>query len=256
MKDAWNPEQYDRFKNERTQPAIDLMAMIRVKPGMNVVDLGCGTGEHTLTLLQKLPNATVQGVDSSQSMLDKADKFSRTGLSFSKVDIQNFGGKPLYDLIFSNAALQWIDDHPQLFTSLVKSLKQGGQLAIQMPSNSDHPSHALAYALAEESPYQEALNGYSRKFPVLAPEAYAELLFKLGCETPDVRLQVYGHILDSSKEVVEWVKGTLLTPFQSRMTPEMFDQFLKEYTTRLMAKLGEGRYFYAFKRVLIWAAVR
>jgi trans-aconitate 2-methyltransferase len=89
---------------------------------------------------------------------------------------------------------------------------------------------------------------------VLAPEVYARLLYDLGFAEQHVRLQVYGHLLPSTGEVVEWLKGSYLTPFREGLAPAFYEEFLHRYRSRLVAALGDHRpYFYPFKRILGWA---
>jgi trans-aconitate 2-methyltransferase len=178
------------------------------------------------------------------------------GLSFEQGDIATWLGEGL-DLVFANASLQWIDDHLNLLARMRTALKSGGQLAFQVPANYRHPSHLLAQQVANESPFIDALDGNApedRGRFVLSPELYADLLYELGAEEQVVRMEVYGHVLDSTDEVVEWVMGTLLTPYRSRLSPEMFEAFVERYRERLIEELGEREpYFYGFRRILCWA---
>ncbi len=136
---------------------------------------------------------------------------------------------------------------------LTDALRNGGQVAVQVPANFDYPSHTVARELAHEEPYREALAGYVREKPVLEPQEYATLLDRLGYREQHVRLQVYVHYLESRAEVVEWVKGSLLTDYQKRMPEALFEQFLAEYRTRLLPRLEDRRpFFYPFKRILFW----
>src|SRR5262249_33562076 len=149
----WNPEQYDRFKRERQQPFFDLLALVRPKSDLTVVDLGCGTGELTHILHERLRARQTRGADNSPAMLAKAEAHRAPGLTFELGDIGEIGAAALagpFDLVFSNAALHWIDDHEALFGRLARTLAEGGQLAVQMPANFDHPSHAIANAIARE----------------------------------------------------------------------------------------------------------
>jgi trans-aconitate 2-methyltransferase len=251
----WNPEQYARFRGERAQPFFDLMALVQPRPRLRIVDLGCGTGELTRELHVHLDAWQTLGIDSSPAMLAKAAAFAGDGLRFEERDIAAFSAEGEYDLVFSNAALQWLPDHEALVRRLVAALTDRGQIAVQVPANVDHPSHVTAFALAGESPFREALGGYARQWPVLAPERYAALLHDLGFRQQHVRLQVYGHELESRETVVEWVRGTLLTDYQRRMPAELWPEFLERYRERLLPQLAETRpFFYPFKRVLFWAS--
>ncbi|HVM96778.1 MAG TPA: hypothetical protein VMT89_10330, partial [Candidatus Acidoferrales bacterium] len=92
-----------------------------------------------------------------------------------------------------------------------------------------------------------------RPSPVLAPEIYSALLDELGYTQQHVRLQVYAHHLASRDEVVEWTKGTTLVPYEQRLSPAMFAQFVEQYRARLLPQLADTRpHLYTFKRILFW----
>ncbi|MBI3259792.1 MAG: methyltransferase domain-containing protein [Ignavibacteriae bacterium] len=250
----WNPEQYDKFKAERSAPVNDLFSLIQIRPGMRAIDLGCGTGEHTRCLADILPESEVLGIDSSPQMLSKSKQFERKGLSFSLGSFEDFDGK--YDLIFSNAALQWSGNHEQLIPSLWEHLNPGGQLAVQMPRNQDHPSHQIAQKLAQTE--------FAEFFPhkkkpterfnwILTIERYAEILFSLDGIDIVAFLKVYPHILENSDAIVEWTKGTLLVPFMEQLPKEQQDSFLKRYSELLHVKFPSSPVFYGFKRILFSA---
>jgi len=248
---TWSPDQYEKFKAERAQPFWDLVALIDPRPRMRIADLGCGTGELTRALHERLHARETIGIDNSASMLAKAQAYVEPALSrlepagepvlrFRHQSIESFNESG-FDLIFSNAALHWVADHEALFRRLAPlSL----QIAVQMPANDDHPSHAIAGEVARE------LGMQPKPVHVLAPERYSQLLFELGFKRQHVRLQIYGHVLPSSEDVIEWVKGTLLTFYESE------PRFMKRYRERLLARIGDQRpYFYTYKRLLICASL-
>jgi len=250
---TWNPTQYERFRDQRSQPFFDLLALVKPKPAMRVVDLGCGTGELTQELHRQLSASTTIGIDSSASMLERAAAVAGGGLTFQRAEIESFDWGDAYDLVFSNAALQWVPDNRKVLAHIARSLAPSGQIAIQVPANDDHPSHAIAAEIAAEEPFRTVLGGYQRESYILAPEGYAALLDELGFAEQHVRLQVYPHRLSSRDDVVEWVKGTLLLAYQKRLSPDLFDQFLARFRDRLFQKLPDTRpLFYPFKRILFW----
>ena len=254
MQSTWDPQQYERYSRERSQPFYDLLSLVRPSREMRVVDLGCGTGELTRELHRRLGASETLGLDSSETMLAESARFEGEGLRFERGDIASWEAAGEYDLVFSNAALQWAPGHEELLGRLTRALRPGGQLAVQAPANYDYPSHTVAAELAGEEPYRAALGGYLPKRPVLDPVEYAALLDRLGYAEQHVRLQVYAHHLDSRADVVEWVKGTLLTDYRKRMPGELYARFLEEYRARLLAQLEDARpFFYPFKRILFWA---
>ena len=252
--DAWSPDCYHRFRTERTRPFDDLLALIRRAPAMRVVDLGCGTAELTRRLHDTLGARDTLAIDSSEAMLERATQ-AGGGLRVERGNIADFNARAEFDLVFSNAALHWVSDHETLFARLAEALTEEGQLAVHVPANFDHPSHTVATAVAEEEPFRTALaGGRHRDDVVLRPEAYATLLHRLGFRAQQVRLQVYAHELAEPGEVVEWTRATLLTSYQRRLPPDVYDRFVARYRERLLAVLGDARpYLFTFKRLLLWA---
>jgi len=245
----WSPEQYERFKAERRQPFDDLLSLIEKQPRMRVADLGCGTGELTRELHDSLSAEETIGIDDSETMLLKAGHFGDEMLRFEKGNIEAFVSDRPFDLIFSNAALHWVPDHEALLGRLTNLLSTRGQLAVQMPDNDDHPSHVVAARVAGR------FGLAPRPVHVLPPARYAERLHQLGYERQHVRMQVYGHVLPSSADVVEWVRGALLTHYEAALPEEKFAEFLTDYRESLAAILGDQTpYFYTYKRILIWGS--
>jgi trans-aconitate 2-methyltransferase len=250
---AWDPQQYTRFEAERAQPFFDLAGLLERDAAMRVADLGCGTGRLTAWLHGELGAVETVGVDASEAMLEQSREHAGGALRFERGDIASWAPEQAFDLVFSNAALQWVEDHEALWVRLAAAVRAGGQLAVQMPANDEHPSHVIARALAQQEPYREHLDGYVRRFPTLVPARYAALLDELGFERQHVRVQVYGHRLPNARAVVEWVKGSLLTAYRDRLPADVYARFLEDYTALLLAELGEREpYFYAFPRILMW----
>jgi trans-aconitate 2-methyltransferase len=219
--------------------------------------LGCGTGELTRVLHERTGASATLGIDSSETMLARTKQHAGGGLSFELEDIASWAPADPLDLVFSNAALHWVDDHSELFARLTKALRPQGQLAVQVPANNDHASHLVAERVAAEEPFREALSGYIRKSPVLPPEHYAVLLDRLGYESQHVRLQIYLHILPEPEAVVDWVRGTLLTDYKRRLPEALYEDFVARYRELLLSELGEDRPFrFTFKRVLLWGRRR
>lgn len=260
MGDAWNPEQYERFRNERSQPFFDLLSLVRPRPGLRVIDLGCGTGELTAELHEKLGASRTQGIDSSGAMLARCAALPPSPtLTFERADIATLASawsrepKERFDLVFSNAALHWLPSHEQLLSQITCAIAPKGQIAVQVPANHDHPTHTIAATIAAEPEYREPLSGYTRTSEVLSPVGYAELLNALGYAEQHVRLVVYAHRLAGRDDVFEWVKGTLLTDYERRLPPAIFQRFTERYRKLLRKVLKDDHpYFFPFKRILLW----
>jgi trans-aconitate 2-methyltransferase len=250
--DGWDPAQYNQFAQEREQPFWDLARLVRATPSPVVVDLGCGDGRLTARLAETLEVESMLGVDSSSAMIDDALAHASDTVRFERDDIGSWQRPGSFDVIFANASMQWVPDHPALLARWSDSLRARGQLAVQVPANADHPSHLIAAELARELLSDPPPDVVAEN--VLAPERYATILDDLGFDEQHVRLSVYAHHLGSTADVVEWVKGTTLTRFKEPLGEDGWRNFVALYQTRLLAELGHSSpYFYPFKRILMWA---
>ncbi|MCU1391643.1 MAG: Trans-aconitate 2-methyltransferase [Ilumatobacteraceae bacterium] len=254
----WNPQQYGKFADERSQPFRDLLALIQPSPIERAVDLGCGSGELTALAAAQLDVGAITGLDNSPAMLAAAAVHAGDGLSFADAEIGSWTSAPVFDLVLANASMQWVPDHAGVLGRWTAALRPGGQLAVQVPANAAMPSHRIAGEVAREEPFLSAF-GPAGPPPdpvgenVLTPEAYASLLYGLGFEAQHVRLQVYPHVLANTHAVVEWVRGTTLTRFQKLLEPALFAEFLRAYDERLVAEVGVHEpYFFPFRRILMW----
>jgi trans-aconitate 2-methyltransferase len=251
---SWSPEQYNRFRRERMQPFDDLVGLIEVRPAMRIVDLGCGTGELTALLAERFPGSTVLGIDTSPEMLAQAAGHASERVRFEAADIASFDGYGQFDLVFSHAAFQWVPDNEGLMQRILSQMPSGAQLAVQMPKNDGHISHRLAADVAREEPFAGWLGGYVRHSEALSLERYAEILHAHGMQRTVSSELIYGHDMGAAADVVEWVKGTLLTAYLDRLSPEQGETFVGRYQERLQAELGpQSPYFYAFRRMLLAA---
>ena len=255
MSDTWNPAQYEKFRAEREQPFVDLAAMIRPAPGLRIVDLGCGTGRLTRRLHTELAAGGTLGVDRSPRMLEQARADGDLpGLRFETGDIEGFAPTSPVDVVFSNAAFHWVADHRALIARLASLIAPGGQLVFQVPAAHETPSHVVAEELTRIEPFASGFRGWHRPQPVLTPLEYANLLFHSGFEEQQVKLVVYPHVLGSRNEVVEWMKGTLLTEYERHLPNGLFGLFVERYCERLLPRLEDTRpFFFPFPRILCWA---
>ena len=251
---AWNPEVYNQFKSERSAPFYDLLALLKVRPGLKAIDLGCGTGELTAKLADALPESYVLGVDSSQEMLGNSQKPDGSTLNFECVTIQKQLEKvQQWDVVFSNAALQWVPGHEALFPQIITKIKSGGQLLVQMPAQHHNLTNRLLNELAGREPYAAVYAGWNRLSPVLEPDQYAQLLFENGGKAMQVFEKIYPLILKDVDALLTWVSGTALIPYLERLPEALKAPFLEDYKAMLNIHFPKEPVFYPFKRILIGA---
>ena len=251
---TWNPDVYDKFKKERAQPYFDLVNLTEKKSGISIIDLGCGTGELTATLQQNFENSQILGVDSSAEMLEKAGNFQNSRLKFIQRSIEDqVQQDEKYDLIISNAAIQWCSNHPELFPKMISKINSGGQLAVQMPSNHKFIVHQLLNKIAEKEPFKSVYNGWKRAYSVLNTEDYAKILLDQNGTDVNVFEKVYPHVMENAEAVYNWASGTAMIPYIEKLPEDLKENFKQEYLKELKAIFPGCPVFYPFKRTFIYA---
>ena len=253
---SWDPQQYARFAGQRLRPALDLLARIPLEQPQTVVDLGCGTGNVTRILRSRWPQARISGVDASPQMLAEA-RAAEANISWEQSDLAAWNPGTSFDLVYSNAALHWLDDHPALFARLCGKVAGGGALAVQMPRNFGAPSHTLMHDLAASPPWRDVLGALLRPQPVLAPEAYYDL-FAPRARFLDIWESEYLQILDGENPVAEWTKGTWLAPLLAALAPQPRAAFETEYRRRVAEaypRRSDGKTLFPFRPLFIVALI-
>ena len=245
----WDSRQYLKYEDHRLRPAIDLIARIEASPA-EVWDLGCGTGTITAMLAERWPMATVHGLDSSPQMLERAP--SVVGIDWVAGDIATWTAASPVDLLFSNAALQWLDDHAVLFPRIVASVASGGVIAVQMPRNHGAPSHTLLAETARSPRWSARVAHLIRPAPVAEPTFYYDLLRPL-LDSIDLWETEYQQVLTGTDPVAEWTKGTAALPFLEALGGDA-EAFMADYAARLRDAYPprpDGTTLFGFKRLFV-----
>ena len=257
---TWDPQQYLRHADHRTRPFHDLLARVPDLPGdpPHIADLGCGPGNVTRVLTLRWPTAHITGLDSSPDMLADAQPLAGPTpgggtLDFRPADATDWTPERPYDLIVSNAALQWVPNHPASLPRWLDSLAPGGTLALQVPGNFTAPSHALLDELCDAPRWRHRLDGHGRHHThVLDPAGYLELL-----TAPDTHVDAwettYVQLLTGDDPVLSWTKGTALRPVLTALAddPEAATEFLAQYRDLLRKAYPPGPHgtLFPFRRI-------
>lgn len=258
---AWDPAQYLEFAGERLRPALDLVARIPLDAPVSIVDLGCGAGNVTRLLVQRWRDATITGVDNSPTMLARAREGTRDEPRFewTEADLATWRPRVPVDLLFSNAALHWLDAHEALFPRLFDMVAPGGALAVQMPANHAAPSHTLLAEVVASARWRVHLAPLLRPAPVAPATAYFAMLAPQA-RAVDAWTTEYLHVLPAAKDdvhpVVAWTRATALTPFLAVLDASEQSAFIAEYAERIAQAyrpLPDGRVLFAFRRLFLVA---
>jgi trans-aconitate 2-methyltransferase len=251
---AWDPAQYLKFADQRLRPAIDLLSRVDLASPRAIYDLGAGAGNVTRLLRQRWPQARITGVDESQEMLGKAAA-TASDLFWQRANLADWKAPEPADLIYSNAALHWLDDHARVFPELFASLAPRGVLAVQMPRNFAAPSHTAIAEAARSGPWRARLEPLLGPPRVAEPAAYYDLLAPRAAAI-DVWESEYLHVLEGPHAVVEWTKGTALRPLLAALDEPERSAFEARYTElvdRAYPRRIDGRTLFPFRRLFIVA---
>lgn len=254
---TWDPQQYLVFADHRLRPAIDLLNRITLDGPSTVIDLGCGTGNTTRLLKARWPTASILGIDNSDAMLAKA-RAEMPEIAFQHADLTDWRAERPVSLIYSNAALHWLDHHEELFPNLMRQIVPGGILAVQMPRNHQAPSHVGIADTIAAGPWATTLTKVRSIQPVGEPAAYYDLLAPFSNRIEIWETQ-YLQVLEGAAPVVEWTKGTVLKPYLDALADEERPAFLADYQDRMAGAYPpqpDGRTLLPFRRIFIVAGVR
>ncbi len=251
----WDAGLYLKYADERTRPARDLLAQVPITAADLVYDLGCGPGNSTNLVAARFPHAEVIGIDSSPAMLEEARR-ALPRISFEMADLATWRPPRPANLLFSNAALQWVPEHLQVLRALVETLPSGGILAMQVPDNLAEPSQVLIREIAAGGAWAERLKHAEGARQIIpAPNVYYDLLHPL-CQRIDLWHTIYHHVQAGAPAIVEWMTGTALRPHLARLDMAERQAFLAAYEERIAAAypaLADGRVIHPFPRLFLIA---
>lgn len=254
---SWDSKQYLKFQRERTQPSIDLADRLTAQSPQRIIDIGCGPGNSTAVLKERYPDAEVIGADNSENMISAAkEKYPHIDflLCDASKDFGNITGK--FDIVFSNACIQWVPDHPKLLREMLSLLKEGGELAVQVPMNFDQPIHKIINETVRSEKWREVFSE-PRIFYTLAPEKYYDILSEISSDF-EMWQTIYFHRMKSHSDIMEWYRGTGLRPYLEVLSPDKKTDFENNILTEVKKaypKQANGEIIFRFPR-LFFKAVR
>jgi trans-aconitate 2-methyltransferase len=251
----WQPGLYMRFAKQRTQPSIDLVNRITLTDPHEILDVGCGPGNSTQVLFEKWRNSNILGVDSSPAMIEKA-RHDFPFLQWAEMDANNLQFDKKFDIVFSNATIQWLPDHKKVLNDFWNVLAPGGCMAVQVPLHHQMPVSRLIEEVAAEGAWKEKLKGAFSLFTFHDPGFYYDVLTAL---TKDFSLWEtdYFHVMDTHAEIVEMMKSTGMKPYTDRLSTteekQLFEAKVLEKITAGYPAQADGKVLLPFKRLFFTA---
>jgi len=254
----WNSAQYLKFEKERTQPAVDLVNRIDAVEPKKIIDIGCGPGNSTAVLAKRFSGSYILGVDNSEDMIAAAKK-NHPYLNFKLCDVSHelSGLDHDFDIVFSNACIQWVPDHKELIKQLMGLLRKGGILAVQIPVNFDEPIHRIIKEVSTSDKWKGCFTE-TRIFHTLTQSEYFDILSEL-TENFTLWETVYYHVMKSHNDILEWYRGTGLRPYLDVLDKEKRADFENDIMERVKVSYTvqkNGEIIFKFPRFFFTAYSR
>ncbi|MFA8451031.1 MAG: methyltransferase domain-containing protein [Bacteroidales bacterium] len=247
----WNPDLYMRFNEERLQPSIDLTARIKDLNPANILDVGCGAGNSTQILRNKWPSAEVIGIDKSPSMIEAAKK-EYPEYDWRIQDICNDFYISSFDLIFSNATIQWVEDQRGLLQRLLKMVNPEGCIAFQLPVFWNMKLGEIIKEVLASNRWNHLEARNSDKIYVYNNEYYYDALVNI-CQIVEFWETTYMHIFQSHVMIFEMIKSTGLKPYYKLLSNpsevKMFEEDIFKEIKLGFPLLSDGNVVLPFRRL-------
>jgi trans-aconitate 2-methyltransferase len=253
--ESWDPDEYMRFSDERTRPSVDLASRIDVESPARVIDLGCGPGNSTRVLRARWPEAHVVGLDSSSEMIDAA-RSDEPNEEWLLSGIGDWVPDAPFDVVFSNAALQWVPEHGALVESLFGNVAPGGAFAFQIPSATFAAVRELIHGIALDGEWAPRMAGPLGELTMESPALYYDHLAS-DARSVDIWETEYFHVMDSPSAIVDWISSTGLRPFlavlESDDEKRAFLALLQARVADTYRQQRDGHVLFPFKRTFVIA---
>ncbi len=251
----WNPDLYLKFDKERIQPSIDLVTRINCEKPEKIIDIGCGPGNSTQILAQRWPGAKILGIDNSSAMIDKA-KSDYPHQEWMIMDAGNDEINEKFDLVFSNATIQWIPNHAELLKRFYNLLTSTGMIAIQLPLFFDMPIAKSITSIAKQNKWRSFTEGVTDLFTIHNSSEYYDFLSEL-YQSVELWESNYVHVMDSHESILEMIRSTGLRPYLDKLDNEEdkkdYEELVLEGIKKDYPLQKNGKVLFPFKRLFFIA---
>ena len=229
----WDSEDYARHSRAQFQWARELIEKLQPQGSEAILDIGCGDGKVTAVLAESVPQGRVVGVDQSFNMVCMARKRycldgQHSNLAFCQMDAAHLGFAPTFDLVFSNAALHWVMDHPGVLEGVSLALKPGGRLLFQMGGEGNAADIIAAIDAVRARPqWKEYFQGFPFPYAFYSPRSYYTWLPKAWLEPIRAELIEKDMVHDGAEGLAGWGRTTWL-PYLQQVPESQRSDFLQQ----------------------------
>ncbi len=251
----WDPDSYLKFQDERTQPSKDLVSRIDIARPASIIDVGCGPGNSTKVLRQRWPHSRIIGLDSSPEMIARA-KETYPRENWLTADAAEWECAERFDVVFSNAALQWIPNHEFLIRKLWDRVNDGGALAVQVPANTESPLFRAVTTVSRRNEWKDRLSGCGKLFTYHAPEFYYDLLSEAS-KRVSIWQTTYFHVMANHQGLLDWYASTGMRPYLEKLADDgqrlSFREHVLEEIRGRFALRKDRKILFPFRRLFFIA---
>jgi trans-aconitate methyltransferase len=237
----WNAADYAAHSAVQQGWAREVMTRLHLRGDERVLDVGCGDGKVTAEIARAVPRGRVLGVDASPEMIAFARQvfpaMVAPNLTFQICDARKLGALGgEFDLIFSNAALHWVDDHQAFLRGAAAELRPGGRLLVSCGGKGN--AHDVFLALRPEMRLAR-WREYFRNLPVPyffhSPADYRKWLPENGFHSHELKLAPKDAAYAGADGLAAWVRTTWL-PYVHRVPEDRREEFIAAVIRRYVAK--------------------
>jgi len=252
----WNADLYNKYERERIQPSKDLAA--RILPGgcKRIIDIGCGTGMSTACIRERFPEAEITGVDLSESMLEKAKELMGDVRWIRRDCGKGLNDLGKFDVVFSNAFLQWLDNQEEFIKNTRELLNENGVFAIQIPTFEEMKIAGILKNVAARYDCDGSLfSDMKENCHTYTGEEYYDMFTKYYSDVEMWQTNYY-HQMPDSDSIVDFIKSTALMPYLECLTNEQAEEFLhmlKRETAKGYKASKNGKVLFPFYRAFFLA---
>lgn len=244
----WDPADYAAHSASQLAWARELLARLRLRGDERILDVGCGDGKVTAELARAVPRGRVTGVDRSRAMI----RFARAhyppqrhpNLRFAIMDARRLRTRRPYDIVFSNAALHWVDDPQAFLRGAARCLIGGGWLVVSCGGRGNAQEMFLAVrATIRHRSWRGFFRGLRRPYHLRGPEDYERWLPRFGFEPVLLRLTPRQAVFADRAALEGWFRTTWL-PYTQRVPQSRRSEFIAAVCDHYLASHppdGAGR---------------
>jgi trans-aconitate 2-methyltransferase len=244
----WNAADYAANSVVQQTWARELIARLKLRDDEHILDVGCGDGKVTAEIARAVSRGGVTGVDASAEMIAFAQKAfpakKHPNLEFHVMDARKIKSTRRFGIVFSNAALHWVDDHDAILHGTASVLKRGGRLVISCGGKGN--AHDVFVALRPEirmKRWRQFFRRMPKPYFFYSPGDYEKWLPRSGFKALNVKLMPKDATYAGRDGFTAWLRTTWL-PYVQRVPENLREEFIAGVANRYVTRHppdAEGR---------------